>query len=39
MSRKEKHTFYNYQFKHTTVKITGHTSHQPVGVRREPCPS
>ncbi|MES9887706.1 MAG: transposase [Candidatus Sedimenticola sp. 6PFRAG1] len=24
MKRKEKHTFYNYQFKHTAVKITNH---------------
>ena len=24
MRRKEKHTFYNYQFKHTAVKITDH---------------
>lgn len=26
--RKEKHTYYNYQFKHTAVRITDHTSIQ-----------
>ena len=32
MKRKEKHTFYNYQFKHTTVKITDHPNIQSVDV-------
>ena len=32
MKRKEKHTFYNYQFKHTTVKITDHPNIQAVDV-------
>jgi len=32
MKRKEKHTFYNYQFKHTAVKITDHPNIQSVDV-------
>ena len=32
MKRKEKHTFYNYQFKHTAVKITDHPHIQSVDV-------
>ncbi len=32
MRRKEKHTFYNYQFKHTAVKITDHPNIQSVDV-------
>ena len=30
MRRKEKHTFYNYQFKHTAVKITDHPNIQSI---------
>jgi transposase-like protein len=32
MRRKEKHTFYNYQFKHTAVKVTDHPNIQSVNV-------
>lgn len=32
MRRKEKHTFYNYQFKHTAVKITDHPNIQSIDV-------
>lgn len=32
MRRKEKHTFYNYQFKHTAVKITDHPHIQSIDV-------
>ena len=32
MKRKEKHTFYNYQFKHTAVKITDHPNIQSIDV-------
>lgn len=32
MKRKEKHTFYNYQFKHTAVKVTDHPNIQSVDV-------
>lgn len=32
MKRKEKHTFYNYQFKHTAVSITNHPNIQSVDV-------
>ena len=32
MRRNEKHTFYNYQFKHTAVKITDHPNIQSVDV-------
>ena len=32
MRRKEKHTFYNYQFKHTAVKITDHPNIQSMDV-------
>lgn len=32
MKRKEKHTFYNYQFKHTAVKVTDHPHIQSVDV-------
>jgi transposase InsO family protein len=32
MRRKEKHTFYNYQFKHTAVKITDHPNIQTIDV-------
>ncbi len=28
MKRKEKHTFYNFQFKHTAVTITNHPNIQ-----------
>ena len=32
MKRREQHTFYNYQFKHTAVKITDHPAIQSVDV-------
>jgi transposase len=32
MKRKEQHTFYNYQFKHTAVKITDHPNIQSIDV-------
>lgn len=32
MGKKEKHTFYNYQFKHTAVTITNHPRIQSVDV-------
>lgn len=32
MKRKEKHTFYNYQFKHTAVAITNHPNIQSIDV-------
>jgi transposase len=32
MKRKEKHTFYNYQFKHTAVAVTNHPNIQSVDV-------
>ena len=32
MKRKEKHTFYSYQFKHTAVKITDHPNIQSIDV-------
>jgi hypothetical protein len=32
MRRKEKHTFYNYQFKQTAVKITDHPNIQSIDV-------
>lgn len=32
MRRKEKHTFYNYQFQHTAVKITDHPNIQSIDV-------
>lgn len=32
MKRKEKHTFYNYQFKHTAVAVTKHPNIQSVDV-------
>lgn len=32
MRRKEKHTFYNYQFKHTAVRVTNHPNIQSVDV-------
>ena len=32
MRRKEEHTFYNYQFKHTAVKITDHPNIQSIDV-------
>jgi transposase len=32
MKRKEQHTFYNFQFKHTAVKITDHPNIQSIDV-------
>ncbi|MBI1423110.1 MAG: transposase [Gammaproteobacteria bacterium] len=32
MKKKEKHTFYNFQFKHTAVKVTNHPNIQSVDV-------
>lgn len=32
MKRKEKHTYYNFQFKHTAVKVTEHPNIQAVDV-------
>ncbi len=32
MKRKEKHTFYNFQFKHTVVTITNHPNIQSIDV-------
>ena len=32
MKRKEKHTYYNYQFKHTAVTVTEHPNIQTVDV-------
>lgn len=32
MKRKEKHTFYNFQFKHTAVTITNHPNIQSIDV-------
>lgn len=32
MKRKEKHTYYNYQFKHTAVTVTAHPNIQTVDV-------
>ena len=32
MKRREKHTFYNFQFKHTAVAITNHPSIQSIDV-------
>jgi hypothetical protein len=32
MKRKERHTFYNFQFKHTAVKITNHPNMQSIDV-------
>lgn len=32
MRRKDKHTFYNYQFKHTAVRVTDHPNIQSVDV-------
>jgi len=32
MKRKEKHTFYNFEFKHTAVTITNHPNIQSIGV-------
>jgi transposase-like protein len=32
MKRKEVHTFYNYQFKHTAVRVTNHPDIQTVDV-------
>lgn len=32
MKRKEKHTFYNVQFKHTAVRITNHPNIQSIDV-------
>lgn len=32
MKRKEKHTFYNFQFKHTAVKVTDHPNIQSIDV-------
>jgi transposase len=32
MKRKEKHTFYNYQFKHTAVAVTNHPNIQSIDV-------
>jgi transposase-like protein len=32
MKRREKHTFYNFQFKHTTVTITNHPNIQSIDV-------
>ncbi|MCR4305251.1 MAG: transposase [Gallionella sp.] len=32
MKKREQHTFYNYQFKHTAVKITDHPNIQSVDV-------
>lgn len=32
MKRKEKHTFYNFQFKHTAVRITNHPDIQSIDV-------
>ena len=31
MKKKEIHTFYNYQFKHTVVKVTNHPGIQAMG--------
>jgi hypothetical protein len=36
MKRKEKHTFYNYQFKHTAVKITDHPNIHKIGSIKPP---
>jgi transposase len=32
MRRKEQHTFYNYQFKHTAVAVTNHPNIQSIDV-------
>ncbi|BAU49587.1 transposase [Sulfurifustis variabilis] len=32
MKKKERHTFYNYQFKHTAVRVTQHPNIQSVDV-------
>jgi len=32
MKKREKHTFYNYQFKHTAVRVTNHPHIQSVDV-------
>ena len=32
MKQREKHTFYNYQFKHTAVRVTNHPNIQSVDV-------
>jgi transposase len=37
MARKEKHTFYNYQFKHTAVTITNHPNIQSIDVADALC--